>query len=149
MHDTEAVTFTNMCMVCSGNKVLVQDRRDPAWPGVTVPGGHVEQGEFFTEAVIREVWEETGLTISAPRRCGIKDWYSDNQRYVVLLYRADCFTGELCSSEEGEVWWAELEKLTDLSLASDMEIMLRVFVEDELSEFFYRQDGEKWFTELK
>ena len=59
----ESVTFTNMCMVCDGDRVLVQDRLDPAWPGITFPGGHVEEGESFTDAVIREVWEETGLHV--------------------------------------------------------------------------------------
>ena len=83
----ESVTFTNMCMVCDGDRVLVQDRLDPAWPGITFPGGHVEEGESFTDAVIREVWEETGLRISAPRLVGVKDWYTDHSRYVVLFYK--------------------------------------------------------------
>ena len=70
----EKVIFTNMCMIYdhAGN-VLVQYRLNPNWPGITFPGGHVEQGESFTDAVIREVFEETGLTVSGLRLCGIKD----------------------------------------------------------------------------
>ena len=145
----ETVTLTNMCMIRDGNRVLVQDRRDPAWPGITFPGGHVEEGESFTDAVIREVWEETGLTITAPRLVGIKDWFSEGKRYVVLLYRADRFNGDLHSSEEGEVWWEALDELPQRSLANDMKLMLRVFLEDDLSEFYYRQDGAEWIAELK
>lgn len=50
----------------------------------------------------------------------------------------------------GEVWWAELAGLPSLDLASsDMLDLLRVFEEDDLSELFYRQDGEDWTYELK
>ena len=49
-----------------------------------------------------------------------------------------------------EVWWAELAGLPSLDLASsDMLDLLRVFEEDDLSELFYRQDGEDWTYELK
>ena len=65
----------------------------------------------------------------------------------MLLYRAEQFTGTLRSSDEGEVWWAELPSL-DLA-SSNMLDLLRVFEEDDLSELFYRQNGEDWTYELK
>ena len=71
MNRRESVEFVNMCMIKNGDKVLVQDRVSPDWPGITFPGGHVERGESFVAAVIREVREETGLTISKPQLCGI------------------------------------------------------------------------------
>jgi len=96
------------------------------------------------------VQEETGLTIFSPRLCGIKDWCKDGVRYVVLLYRAEQFSGTLRSSDEGEVWWTKLADLPSLDLASsDMLDLLRVFEEDDLSEFFYRWNGEDWTCELK
>ena len=116
MKRSEPVELMNMCVLRRGSKVLVQDRTDPNWPGVAFPGGHVEKGESFTDSVIREVQEETGLTISSPRLCGIKDWCEDGVRHVVLLYRAEQFTGTLRSSDEGEVWWAELAGLPSLDL---------------------------------
>ena len=59
----ETVEVTNMCMICDGSRVVVIDRKKRDWPGITFPGGHIEPGESFTDAVIREVQEETGRHI--------------------------------------------------------------------------------------
>ncbi len=147
----EKTIFTNMCMIHddSGN-VLVQDRVNPDWPGISFPGGHVEAGESFTDSVIREVYEETGLTVSNLQMCGIKDWINDDgTRYMVLLYKTNTFKGEIKSSDEGEVGWTSLEKIYNLKLADGMDQMLRLFLEDKLSEqFFYKENG-KWIEVLK
>ena len=150
MARTETVTITNMCMVYDGTRVLVQERKDPQWPGIAFPGGHVEKGESFTDAVIREVLEETGLTISAPRLCGIKDWTNDDgTRYMVLFYKTDRFSGTLKASEEGAVYWVSLDEMTNLQLADGMGKMLQVFMDDSLSEhFFYKENGQ-WIETLK
>lgn len=144
----EQAIFTNLCMIRDGEKVVVMERLKQDWPGIAFPGGHVDRGESFTEAVIREVKEETGLTIFSPKLCGIKDWYEDGQRYVVYLYQATRFEGELVSSDEGEVWWEELDNLPNLQLSLDMEDMIKVMLDDELSEFFYRKEGEEWVYDL-
>lgn len=150
MTRTEKVEFTNMCMIFDGKRVVVIDRQKKDWPGITFPGGHVEAGESFADAVIREVREETGLTITSPCLCGIKDWTENGTRYVVLLYTATRFSGTLTSSEEGEVHWEALEKLPSLKLSLDMRDMLRVFLEEDLSEFFYEQDAAgAWSYTLK
>lgn len=145
----EKVEFTNMCMICDKNKVLVIDRKKNDWPGITFPGGHVELGESFTDAMIREIQEETGLNIHSPQLCGIKDWYENDCRYVVLFYKTSCFDGELRSSEEGEVHWEDIGNLPNLKLSLDMEDMLRVFTEDDLSEFFYYLKDDQWVYDLK
>lgn len=150
MHRTEMITLTNMCMVYYGNKVLVQDRVNTDWKGITFPGGHVEKGESFTDAVVREVFEETGLTIYSPQLCGIKDWTNDDgSRYMVLFYKTDKFEGELCSSSEGKVSWIEMENLLGMDLANDMRDMLKIFLDDDLSEFYYYKENGQWCYKLK
>lgn len=101
MKRSEPVELMNMCVLRRGSKVLVQDRTDPTSQALLFPGGHVEKGESFTDAIIREVQEETGLTISSPRLCGIKDWCEDGVRHVVLLYRAEPVYRNARSSDGG------------------------------------------------
>lgn len=149
MSRIEKVEFTNMCMIYDKNKVVVIDRQKKDWPGITFPGGHVELGESFTDSVIREVNEETGLTIMSPQLCGIKDWCENDCRYIVLFYKTNKFSGNLESSDEGKVWWEAIENFPNLKLSNDMNDMLRVFLEDDLSEFFYYQKDNNWVYDLK
>lgn len=150
MKRQETCIITNMCMIYDGDRVLVQDRKAADWPGITFPGGHVEKGESFTDSVIREVYEETGLTISCPRLCGIKDWTNDDgSRYMVLLYKTNQFHGTLSSSHEGEIYWAELNSLDQMCLADGMSKMLKVFLDETISEQFFYKHNSKWFEEFK
>jgi len=150
MARTEVVTITNMCMVYNGTKVLVQEKIDDDYSGITFPGGHVEKGESFTDAVIREVFEETGLKISAPSLCGIKDWSNDDgSRYIVLFYKTNKFEGKISSSDEGEVYWIELDDMKKLDLAEGMDKMLKVFLDENISEYFFYQENGEWIEVLK
>lgn len=135
----ELVKLMNMCMVTDPEgRVLVQNRKKNDWDGYTFPGGKVEPGEALTQAVIREVYEETGLTISHPKICGAKEWRDpDGTRQLVLFYQANEFTGTLHGSDEGSVRWMTMEELLSSSMADGMDDMLRVFLSDNLAEIWY------------
>ena len=146
----EEVELTNMCMVCDGKgNVLVQNKKgDRTWHGWNFPGGHVEQGEFVTPSVVREIREETGLTIENPKLCGIKEFQKeqDGKRFIVFLYVASRFSGELRSSAEGDVFWYPLSELKrSKKLADGFSEMLPVFTSDEISEVFYTNDWDTVF----
>ena len=150
MARAEWAIFTNMCMIYDemGN-VLVQNRKNPDWPGITFPGGHVEHGESFHQSVIREVKEETGLDIQNPILCGTKQFQTDkDERYVVFFYKTNQFSGSLKSSEEGEVFWVPRKKLMEYTLAEDFEEMLKIFESENLSEFIYDRKGGEWEIKL-
>lgn len=153
MTRTENVILTNMCLIEDEQGNIVIQKRDPkryAWSGVALPGGHIEAGESLHEAVVREVYEETGLTIFNPRLVGMKHWHTkEGIRYLVFLYRTKDFTGEIQSTEEGEIKWVPRKDLVKLDLAYDMLNLLRVFEEEELSELFYAQRlGEDFIREF-
>ena len=146
----ELAVFTNMCMITDGKgNVLVQDRLDPQWPGITFPGGHVEPEESFTDSVIREVKEETGLTIENPVLCGTKQFQTDGgARYVVFFYKTNRYSGQLHNSDEGKVFWISKEDLKNHALCSDFLDMIRVMESDDLSEFQYYVEDGQWKLKL-
>ena len=150
MSRAEQAIFTNLCMVYDdAGRILVQDRLDPDWPGLCFPGGHVEPEESFVESVIREVWEETGLTIENPKLCGTKQFQTKKgERYVVFFYKTNRFSGELRSSDEGRVFWISKEDLHNHTLCADFPDMIRVFDEDALSEFYYYTENGNWKLKL-
>ena len=150
MSRSEQAIFTNLCMVYDGaGNILVQDRLDPTWPGICFPGGHVEPGEAFTTAAIRETFEETGLTISDPRLVGVKQFQTKrDERYVVFFYKATKFSGTLTSSDEGEVFWIDRNELQNRTLVTDFMEMLKVFDSPDLNEFYYYKEDNGWGLKL-
>lgn len=144
MARSEKAVFTVLVMVENEKgQLLMQKRLDPDWPGICFPGGHVEPGESFTNAAVRETWEETGLTIEDPRLVGVKQFQTKNdERYVVFFYKATKYTGTLTSSDEGEVFWLSREELHNHVLVEDFLDMMKVFDSPDLSEFYYyMEDG--------
>ena len=151
MAKAENVVLTNMCMIYDGDKILVQDRLNPNWPGITFPGGHIEPKESFVESTIREVYEETGLRISNLQICGMKQWtQKDNSyRYIVIFYKTNTFTGELKSSDEGKVFWIKRKEINNYVVADGFMEMIEVFENDNLSENYHWLEDGKWKVQNK
>lgn len=114
--------LATLCYVRKNNKTLMlfrnkkpNDIHEGKWNGL---GGKFEKGETPEECVIREVREESGLSIKNPKLHGIitfpmfdgkKDWY-------VFMFTVNEFEGELIDSNEGKLEWIENEKLLELNL---------------------------------
>lgn len=149
MDRAERVELTTLCLLRQGSKILLQNRVKKDWQGYALPGGHIEPGESVVEAVIREMREETGLRVKAPRLCGVKQFPIAGGRYLVFLFCAEEFTGELKSSEEGAVEWVERSAVGSLSTVDDLEELLQVMESDSLTEFQYTVDEDRWQVSLR
>lgn len=151
MNRKQLATITNMCLVYSGDKILVQERNKKDWPGLTFPGGHVEKGENFIASVIREVKEETGLTIYDPLLCGMEEYKADNndERYLMLFYKTDKFEGELKSSKEGKVFWINKDDLLKYELSLDLDRIYKIMTDDSLSELIYEYKNGEYTSYIK
>ena len=149
MRRLETVELTVLCLIRRDGNYLLQDRVKEDWKGFTMPGGHVAAGVSIVVAVIREVREETGLTVRNPRLCGVKQFPIEEGRYIVFLFRAEEFDGELTSSEEGQMRWVNEADLPYLDTVDDFAELLQVMLDDRLNEFQYIVEGEEWRVVLK
>jgi 8-oxo-dGTP diphosphatase len=149
MGRTENVELTVLCLIQNGDKILLQNRLKKDWQGYTLPGGHVEPGESFVAAVIREMKEETGLTILDPRLVGVKQFPIENGRYVVLLFKATKWVGNLVSSDEGQMEWIKYDDLSTVNIVDDLNDLLKVMNSPELTEFQYLVSGNEWTVSIR
>lgn len=150
MDRTEKIELTTAVLVRDpAGRILLEDRQKTDWTGLYFPGGHVEPGESVVHGAIREVWEETGLTIENPRLCGLKQFPLDEGgRYLVLFFKADRYSGELHGSEEGPVLWVAPEELPNYRLSGNFMETLRVFEDENINEFYCHWQGDTFVREL-
>ena len=143
MERQDKVILTNMCMIYDNDgNVLVEEKVGKNYKGLIFPGGHVEERESITDSMIREIKEETGLTISNLEFCGIKDWVEhDGSRYMVFLYRTNVFSGNLISSTEGDVFWMPLNELTKKETLWHLNLMLDIFTKSGATELYFDRNA--------
>ena len=118
----------------------VNDIHEGKWNGL---GGKFEAGETSEECVIREILEESGLSIQNPKLSGLlmfpkfkgNDWY-------VFVFTANDFTGELIDSPEGRLEWIPDEKILDLNLWESDHIFMPWIQEGKFfsAKFDYEED---------
>jgi 8-oxo-dGTP diphosphatase len=108
-------------IVREGKFLVVRRTRAPAHGLFSLPGGVVELGERLTEAVAREIAEETGMSIEPLALAGYRETIVRNgddrveRHFVILCFAARWRAGELELNEElSEARWIEPAELADL-----------------------------------
>ena len=120
---------TTLCYIEKDDSYLMlhrvkkeNDYNKDKWIGI---GGKFEQCESPEDCVLREVKEETGLTLASYKYCGLVTLVSDNNftEYMHLFYSND-FSGTLIECEEGDLQWVKKNKMNDLPHWKGDEIFL-------------------------
>lgn len=121
-HQQKRTKLTIMCMIYKDDgSFLVENRVKKDWPGLTFPGGHVEDDEYITDAVVREMKEETGLTVSNLEPRGYIEWnnFGDDVRHLAMLFKTKSFEGQVKSSKEGEIFFIKEADIEKYPLSND------------------------------
>lgn len=131
--------ITTLCYIEQEGKYLMlnrvkkkEDINEGKWIGI---GGHFEEGESPEECVSREVFEETGLTLTSFRLRGVLTFVLNNEfTEYIWLFSADGFTGDLIECDEGILKWIDKDKVLELNLWEGDKIFLDLLNKRE--EFF-------------
>lgn len=132
--------ITNMVMVQNptNGKVVVQERVK-SWCGISFPGGHAEPNETIYDSAVREIKEETGLEIRNLKSCGFMYWFNNKtgDKYFTYFYKTSDYSGKLIDyTDEGRVYWTNLDELDIMKLAPNFKEYLPMFLENKYSEAY-------------
>lgn len=127
---------TTLCYIKKDNKYLMlhrikkqNDINKDKWIGI---GGKFEENESPDECLLREVYEETGLTLTNYKLRGIITFVSNEyEGEYMYLYTADDFTGTIKDCNEGFLEWISKEKLLSLPTWEGDRLFLNKILNDE------------------
>ena len=126
---------TTLCYIEDGGRYLMLhrvkktvDENKDKWIGI---GGKFEEGESPEDCVLREVREETGLTLTRYRYRGIVTFVSNVWGTEFMhLFTADAWSGEPTDCDEGELAWVPKDAVESLPIWPGDKIFLRLLREE-------------------
>lgn len=145
------IELTTMCAVLRKGEVLCINRRK-TWRGYAFPGGHLENGESFSECAKREVFEETGLIIKELKPVGMTHFFNTDtgKRLMVVNFVATEYSGEAENrSDEGDIEWIKITDLKKYDLAEGMEQRLDLFFSNGYKEMYVEWNEREGYTKVE
>ena len=142
----EQTTVTTMCaLINKEDDVLFIDRRK-SWPGLALPGGHIEGDESIHDCAIREVYEETGLRVKSLQFRGMTHFFNvgTDKRYLIFHFASRDFDGTLIEAcDEGTLQWIPRSRFGAYEFAEGMAQRLPLFFDEKISEYYVteKEDG--------
>lgn len=137
-------------IVKEGNVLLLKKSKGLFGEGKwNVPGGKIEPGESAGQAAVREAFEETRLTIAAPKHLGVVYFYKHGMRedpdWIGEVFLSDNFNGRPESGREGVVKWFSVDSLPFEEMWEDDRYWWTLALAGESFEgwFYYSGDFEK------
>lgn len=130
------MTITTLCYIENNNQYLMlhrtkkpNDINEGKWIGV---GGHVEKDESLEECLVREVREETGLTLTAYKFRGLITFVNSKcESELMCVFTADGYTGELITCNEGELRWVDKTQVPNLPTWEGDRVFLDLLLSNE------------------
>lgn len=137
------------CYLKKDNRVLMI-KFTKKWGNVYAPpGGKFETGETPLDCIIREYFEETGLTLLNPKLQGISYW-KDSKEGIIFIFTAENFEGDLtANSEEGKLEWVKIEDLPTLKQFDQNKKFTPYLFKDKLFEGKFLLDDNCKVLEYK
>lgn len=129
----QKIILTTMIMLENEKgEILVENRVKSDWPGLTFPGGHVEDDEDIIQGAIREFSEETGLTLLDIKNVGYIEWnvIEEKIRHLSILFKSNKYIGTIHSSKEGKVFFVKKKDINNYPLSNDFDKILKIMFKD-------------------
>lgn len=139
-------------LVVSDRLLMLRRKKEPFSGHWTAPGGKIRPGESPLDAIRREMKEETGLEIIEPRLKAVCSETGDTHyNWLLFIFRAHRYTGELVESDEGELRWLSLDDLEHQRLPDVDRRILRFVLDDAPEPYYFRvvYDEEHNVAELE
>ena len=141
--------YGTVCHIIRDGKTLLIRKKEGFGEGkLNSPGGKMKEGETPKKCILREVFEETGLTLNKLKGHGVLHFYFGKKKepdWTVYVYSSQSFSGELKQSVEGPLKWVDVDRLPYNEMWGDDRYWVPLLFKDKnfSGDFYFDESGER------